>query len=628
MSSFLKEVEKRIEEVLPPEAQITSVEFEGPEIVVQTKNLAFFLNNEEWIKKLASRLKKRVLVRSDPSLLMEPEKALEIVKQSIPQEAGIAEIRFNEPFRCVEIEAKKLGLVIGKHGNTLKKIALETGWMPKLLREPTKSTEIVKGIRQAVSKESKEVKKFLTAAGKRIYRDSTKETEWIKLTSFGGAREVGRSCFLIETPESKIMLDCGVSVSADNGFPYLSALTFPLSELDAVILSHAHLDHCGFIPYLYAYGYEGPVYCTPPTRDVSALLQFDYMDVLKKEGKTLPYKETNIRQEAMSTITREYGEVTDITPDIRLTLHNAGHILGSAAVHLHIGKGMHNLLYTGDMKSGFTKLFDPCEMNFPRLETLMIESTYGGPRDVQPPRYIAEKELYAIIRETIEKKGSVLIPVFAIGRAQEIMIVLEELSKTHNFEIPVYIDGMCLEASAIHTAYPEYMRRSLQRRILHDDSPFDSEIFINTDQTQREEAVNNPSIILAPAGMMNGGPVIDFFKRMCENEKNTLIFVGYQGQNTLGRKIQRGVKNVILPDEGGKTRSHEIKMRVETVDGFSGHSDRNQLIGYIKRLRPRPERVITVHGEENKCLSLAKTVSQIFRTEAIAPRNLDSIRIR
>jgi KH/beta-lactamase-domain protein len=629
LNDFLKEMKEKINEMLPAEVEITSVDIEGPEIVIYTKSIGTFLNDERLIKNLASQLKKRFVIRPDSSILMDPEQAMARIKEIIPTEAGVERINFDASFNEVVIEAKKLGLVIGHGGETLKKITIETGWLPRLLRTPTGTSNMMKGIRDTLIIESKDVKALLKQVGKRIYRSPSKPTEWIRITALGGCREVGRSCLLIETPESKVMLDCGLNVaSTENSFPYFNSIDFGLDQLDAVVISHCHMDHSGFLPYLFQYGYKGPVYCTTPTRDLMALLQEDYLDVLAKNAKMPLYSEKNIKEVVKHCIPREYGEVTDITPDIRLTLHNAGHILGSSLIHLHIGEGAHNLLYTGDLKFGYTELFDPAETRFPRLETLLMESTYGGQGDTQAPRYVGEKQMIDIILETTQKNGIVLIPTFAVGRAQEVSLIIENYARQKGWDIPVYLDGKAKEASAIHTAYPEYLKKSLQRRVLHNDSPFDSNIFQMVDRTKRKQIIEQGRcVVLAPAGMMNGGSVMEYFKNTCEDPKNTLLFVGYQAEGSFGRKLQRGVKDVALEDNG-KTRGYKVNMRVETIEGFSGHADINQLLGYFKKLSPRPERALLLHGEEKKCMNLARTLSYKFKVEGSAPRNLDSIRLK
>ena len=182
----------------------------------------------------------------------------------------------------------------------------------------------------------------------------------------------------------------------------------------------------------------------------------------------------------LHTITREYREVTDIAPDMRLTLHNAAHILGSASAHINIAEGEHNVVYSADIKYGTTKLFDNIDVRYPRLETLIIESTYGSREATQLNRMESEKKLIDIIQETTQFGGNVLIPVFGVGRGQEICMVIEDAYKKGLLtdKNKIYVDGMVREASAIHTAYPEYLRKSLEKRILTNDSPFDSPIFL------------------------------------------------------------------------------------------------------------------------------------------------------
>ena len=204
------------------------------------------------------------------------------------------------------------------------------------------------------------------------------------------------------------------------------------------------------------------------------LLQIDYLDIAQREGKFLPYGQRDVKKAVLHTIPLDYQEVTDIAPDIRLTLHNAGHILGSAIVHLHIGDGAYNLAYTGDFKYANTRLLEMANNQFPRLETIIMEATYGGPKDNMPSRRESENVLTTIINNTIKNGGKVLIPVLAVGRAQELIIVIEEKMRRGIIEeVPVYIDGMISEATAIHTTHPEYLSKDLRQMIFHQGhSPF------------------------------------------------------------------------------------------------------------------------------------------------------------
>lgn len=629
-----KDIVKKIEEIMPRDCEVTKVEPEGLSTVIYIKNIEAFYRNDRLIKELASALKKKVTIRVDPKELLQTDKAERLIRELVPEEAEIKSITFVPEMCEVRIEAIKPGLVIGKGGSILKEVMLKTKWSPVTLRAPTMPSATLDGVRKSAVVEAADRKKFLVNIGKKICQSSP-PGDWIRVMALGGFREVGRSCLLVQTPHSKVLIDCGVNPATSDptkAYPYLNMTGFSMKDIDAVVISHGHMDHMGFLPYLFAYGYEGPVYCTPPTRDFMALLQQDYLNLCNKVFNVeAPYKKKDIQRELRNVITVDYEEVVDITPEIKMTLYNAGHILGSSSVHLHIGEGAHNLVYSADLKFGFTRLFEPANTRFPRLETLFIESTYGGRNDISVNRFESEKRLMRIIRETAEKRGKVLIPVFAVGRSQEIMLVIEEFARRDpDFNIPVYIDGMVLEASAIHTAYPEYLREQLQRRILSDRSPFESPILKVAKGTSKESIVepDEPAIILAPSGMLTGGPSYEYLKLLADDEKNTLVFCGYQSALSLGSKIQRGMKEVPTLGDDGKMKSLKINMRIETAEGFSGHSDRAQLMAYLKNLRPSPERVFTMHGDWNKTEEFSRSIGSMMRKETRAIADLEALRLK
>jgi KH/beta-lactamase-domain protein len=634
MGSEIQEIKNTILKRLPHRVQVAKVEFEGPEVVIYTKNPEIITENGDLIRDLAKDLRKRIIIRSDRTVLTDPEKSIDIIHQVVPDEAKITNISFDEVTCEVIIEARKPGLVIGKYGATSREIVKQIGWAPKILRTPPISSEVIQRIRRTLRQNSKERKKILQELGNRIHRPVTMENEWARLTALGGFREVGRSSLFLQTSNSKILLDCGVNVAgADDksSYPYLNVPEFILDDLDAVIISHAHLDHSGFLPYLYHYGYEGPVYCTTPTRDLMTLLQLDHIDIAHREDSPLPFNVKHVKKCIKHTITLDYGEVTDIAPDIRLTLHNAGHILGSAITHMHIGDGQHNFVYTGDFKFERSRLLEPALAKFPRIESLVMESTYGGHDDVQPTRNDAEKELIKTIYRTIEKGGKVLIPVFAVGRAQELMIVLDEYIR-HGIidEVPIYIDGMIWEATAIHTARPEYLSKDLRDQIFHmGRNPFISDVFhkVNGIEERRDIVEGEPSIILSTSGMLTGGNSVEYFKWLCEDEKNSLVFVGYQAEGSLGRRLQKGWKEIPLKEEG-KTNVYNVKMHIKTIEGFSGHSDRKQLMDYIRRISPKPEKILICHGDNYKTLDLASSIYRSYKIETKTPMNLETVRIQ
>ncbi len=368
MKNGSKRLKDKINEKVPHGITVTQVEFEGPELVIYTDDPKRFADEADLIKVLARDLRKRIVVR--PTILEDPEKAYNEIKSVVPDTAGITDIFFDADTGEVLIEAEKPGVVIGKNGTTLREITKHIGWTPKVVRTPPIESSTVKQVRQYLRSVNEERKSFLRTIGRRIHRDipgkddtgkdTTKKDQWARVTMLGCCREVGRAAFLLTTPNSRVLIDCGEKPDNSNGTPYLYVPEIhPLAQLDAVVLTHAHLDHCALIPLLYKYGYEGPVYSTPPTRDLSAMLQLDYLDVIHKEDRKVPYSSQEVKTYIRHSITLNYGSVTDIAPDIKLTFHNAGHILGSAIAHFHIGDGMYNIAFTGDFNYSKSRLFNP-----------------------------------------------------------------------------------------------------------------------------------------------------------------------------------------------------------------------------------------------------------------------------
>jgi KH/beta-lactamase-domain protein len=621
------EILDKVKSSLPKQA-ISRVELEGSEIIVYTKNKDFFRSHESTIKEVVSNIKKRIEVRPEGNLTIDQETVKAKIKELVPEDAKIKDIYFEPERSLVIIAAEKPGLVIGRGGETFKRIRAETLWVPRIERVPSIRSEIIEGIRKVLHKEVKFRKKFLNDIGKSIFTERKTNRDWIRIVALGGYREVGRSCTLVETPKSKVLVDCGVNVGGKNSgmYPILQTKEFDPNDLDAVIISHAHLDHCGMVPYLYEYGYKGPMYCTTPTVDLFALLCLDYIDVMQRNGMNPPYTAKSVKEAVKRSIPLEYGEVSDVAPDVRLTLQNAGHILGSALVHLHIGEGLHNIVWAVDMKYARTTLFEPAFTNFQRLETLIIESTYGGTGNIMPHRQEAENQLMEVINKTMARGGTVVIPTFSVERSQDVMAILVQ----NDFQYPVFIDGMIWDATGIFTAYPEYMSRDIQRKIFNNKDPFTNEIFRRiASQSEREKAwEEKPAVILSTSGMLVGGPVMEHLKSLAEDEKNTLVFVGYQAEGTMGRRIQKGWKEVPTRLENGKTATIDMKMEIQTVDGLSGHSDRNQLLSFISRLGSKPNRVLVCHGEAQRTQELARSIYKLFRIETSAPRNLEAVRLK
>jgi len=629
MSDILKDIQAEL-----PKGTITSANFEAANIVLYTEDMDFFRDNNGKIKELVNKFKKRIELRADEKLLKSEEDTKKIIKETIPEEAEITEILFDAQRSIVVIEAKKPGLVIGKEGSILREIKEKSLWIPEVQRSPAIKSKITENIRAVLYQNNNSRKKFLNQVGKKIYKEWNPEKveEWIRITILGGGRQVGRSCLLLSTPQTKVLLDCGINVAGrgKEKFPYLDVSEFKINELDAIILSHAHLDHSGLIPYLVKMGYAGPIYMTAPTRDISALLALDFIGVAYKQAAAPLFSSTDIKEMVKHTICLDYNEVTDIAPDMRITFYNAGHALGSALTHINVGNGAHNLVYTGDFKFDRTRLLDRAISNFPRIETMIIESTYGGKNNILPSRKEAEDQLINTIKETIDKKGKVLIPELGLGRAQETMLILEEAMRQDLLpKIPIYIDGMIWDINGIHTAYPDFLNSNVRREVFADNNPFVSDVFQRVGSSQERKLVveGGPCVVLATSGMLQGGASVEYFRHFAQSKNNKICFVCYQGIGSLGEQIQKGTKMITMNVEGND-ENIEVNLDVVTIDGMTAHAGRKELLEFANRCQPRPNRIIINHGEQSRCLDLASSIYKLHHIETNVPRNLETIRFR
>lgn len=627
----MPDILKSIRDELPAKV-VTDAIFEGANIVLYTDDKEFIRTGEDRIRATVNKIKKRIELRADEKILAPQEETEKTIRALVPEEAEIENIIFDVQRSSVIIEAKKPGLVIGKQGSLLNDVKNATMWSPAVQRSPAIPSKITEKIRSVLYANNAYRRKFLHEIGKKIYTDWNPEKMdmWVRLTYLGSGRQVGRSCLLLHTPKSKILLDCGINPGIAEGqerFPYLDvAEVGNLSSIDAIILSHAHTDHSGLIPYLYKMGYRGPVYMTAPTRDISALLSLDYIGVAYKQAAMPLYKPEDIKEMVRHSVCLDYGEVSDITPDIRITFFNAGHVLGSAVVHINIGNGLHNFVYSADTNYRKTRLLDPAVNYFPRVETVTLESTYGSRDDVLPPRKDVENKFLELANETIKRGGKILLPELGLGHAQETVLRVEEAIRTGLLpEIPVYIDGMVWDINAIHTAYPDFLSSTVRSQIFQDNNPFLSSIFKRVGSpTERKEVIEGgPCIIIATSGMLVGGASVEYFRHLADNPKNLIVFGSYQAPTSLGRQVQEGLSPLKVNDE-----LVDVKLQVETMYGLSAHSGRNELLQYISRMNPRPKRVILNHGEASKCLDLASTLYRLNHVETVVPRNLETIRLK
>ncbi|MEM3820360.1 MAG: MBL fold metallo-hydrolase [Candidatus Micrarchaeaceae archaeon] len=425
----------------------------------------------------------------------------------------------------------------------------------------------------------------------------------MKLTFFGAAGEVGRSCIMVESKDTKILLDAGVKLGSTEEYPLIG--DDELRDVDAIVVTHAHLDHSGYLGHIFSSGWNGQVYSTKPTYELTNVLISDYIKISNPQNLT----EEGIKRMQRHFTLVEYHKNFSIK-NLRLRLMPAGHILGSAAIH--IDDGSEKLLYTGDINFRKTRLLNAANLEHIEASTLITESTYGGKEDIFPTERSISSAMLKSIGETIKQGGKIIIPSFAVGRAQEVLLMLDDYMRSGLLEkVPIYMDGMINKAMRIHRHNVLYCRKELQNRILmNEDDPFKSPNFYEVKTKRQRYTVakeGSPSIIVTTSGMLTGGPVLRYLELLGKDQANKMILVGYQAEGTAGRDLIENKRTITV-----NGRKFEIGMAVEYYH-LSAHADRPQLIKFISQLHGL-RKIFIVHGERRKSEDLKEALRQRFNT--------------
>lgn len=467
----------------------------------------------------------------------------------------------------------------------------------------------------------------------------------MNITFLGAAKTVTGSCYLIETRDTKFLVDCGMFQGRANEV-ILNAEPFSVNpaELDFMLLTHAHIDHSGRIPKLYMDGFKGTIYATKPTVQLCGIMlpdsghiqetETEWINRKRQRAGKAPVKPLYTVKEATDCLGLfkgvAYGEAFSATEDIRIRFNDAGHILGSAIVEIWVrenGKDT-KIVFSGDLgNKGIPILRDPVVIS--DADYLVIESTYGNRLHKLKKETDKLERFISIITETIEKGGNVIIPSFAVGRTQEIIYDLNKYMDVFGdavkkiFNIPVYVDSpLATSATQIFRENLDCFDEEAKEYIANGDNPLDFPTLKFTQSPEESRKLNEKTestIIISASGMCDAGRIKHHLKHNLWRKESTILFVGYQAEGTLGRRILDGADKVKLFGE-----EISVNARIEAIDGFSGHADRAGLLSWVKGFSKKPKKVFIVHGELEVMNEFAQTLTDQFGLKCIIPTRGDS----
>ncbi|MEM2760532.1 MAG: MBL fold metallo-hydrolase [Nitrososphaerales archaeon] len=417
----------------------------------------------------------------------------------------------------------------------------------------------------------------------------------MKVTVLGAAKEVGRSAFLIDADKTRILLDYGVLLRRQE--PLFPMHVKP-KDIRAVIITHAHLDHSGFVPSLFL-SKGVTAYATQPTFELSSLL---IEDMIRISGFYLPFEYIDLLAMQKGSSTVRYREPFTID-GMTVSLHESGHVVGGATIVVE--QGGKRVFYTGDINTRGSKMLREADLDIGEIDLIITESTYS--MGDHQPREEAERELVHFASEVVERNGILFVPAFSVERAQEIACVLREA----NFKHRIVMDGMALKVNRIMSKYPEFLR----------DPKLFSDAIGETEWVsgwkERRKAVKEPCVVISPAGMLVGGAGVFYLQHIAKDERNGIAMVSYQGEGTPGRALlERRVATI-----EGKVR--KVKAEIQRFE-FSGHSGRSDLFDMISKIKGGPK-ILTVHGDGEACIKFAEEIHEKFGLEAHAPDTGETI---
>lgn len=611
----------RILNTLPSESGLTRIEYEGPRIALFSTNPAYFILNSNVVSNMVNTVKKRIVVRTDESIRRSETECADALRTALPSGIKISKLLFDPAVGEVTALVEDLNTEYSINDQDNALLSEKTGWRFLIRRSPN-DPELIEKINAIMVRRANDRIRFYKEVGEKIFRPRLNERTEVSLVLLGGFNEIGRSCILVTTNESNVLLDCGInSFSSDitTFAPRFDVTGLNIDDIDCVLLSHAHLDHSGFLPILFKHGYKGPIYCSEPTIPLTYLLLKSNLQPREELGFMYPTS-SEIEDVITHMIPLPYAVVTDITSDIRLTFANAGHILGSSITHLHFGNGDHNLVYTGDFKFGRSLALENAYWNFQRVETLIVESTLGGKEDILQSRDDTDQKLLELINSCLSQGGNLLFPVPILGQSQELILTLSNFAKAGLLSARICIEKSIGEASSIYETYVEYLSKEIKQEIdgysINMFTPPKSQI------VDSKKLRKGPHLIISPSSMLTHGPSLGYLDQICDDPMSAVVFTSQPLSNTPARSLIEGKKDLVI--EGKRLN---IECRVESLTDFTNHSDYGQILAYVKRMKQKLRRVIVNHGDKSKAQNLAGSINRILRIHTQHPLVEEAVKL-
>ena len=449
----------------------------------------------------------------------------------------------------------------------------------------------------------------------------------MNLSFHGAAREVTGSCYLLETAQTRILVDCGMF----QGGSYCEAknheaFRFDPSTIDAVIVTHGHLDHTGRLPKLFQAGFKGPMYATPPTVPIASLVIKDALHIMeddfKRFAKPVLYAEKDVDAAVKAFRPIDYDHTTKIG-DISFRFRDAGHIFGSAFVEIHEQGGV-KMAFSGDLGNEHVPIIrETAQLS--SVDMLVMESTYGN--RIHEDESTREQKLKDVITRTAQRNGVLLIPAFAIERTQQLLFELSRLVETKSIpEVDVYLDSpMAISVTEVMRDFPQYYDPEARHLVAAGDDFFNFprlRVCRTRDESQTINAARRPKVIIAGSGMMNGGRILHHLVRYLGDARSTVLIIGYQAEGTLGRKLYEREKNVQVLAE-----HINVKAEITSIGAYSAHADQNKLVNWVHRAAGKPEKIFITHGEEGASVALSTRIEKELDIRTIVPRLEDSVKL-